>query len=73
MEDIYVVSADARERLLAAAEQDEDRYVVRAGLEPGLLGQSGLGGSLAPFDPPFDPPLLRDRSIVVTPASYGRE
>jgi hypothetical protein len=69
MEDIYVVSADARERLLAAAEQDEDRYVVRAGLEPGLLGQSGLGGSLAPFDPP----LLRDRSIVVTPASYGRE
>jgi hypothetical protein len=37
MEDIYVVSAGARERLLALAEQYEEHYVVRAGLDPGLL------------------------------------
>lgn len=37
MGDIYVVSAGARERLLAEAEQYEEHYVVRAGLEPDLL------------------------------------
>ena len=69
MEDIYVVSVGARARLLAAIEQCEDRYIVRAGLEPDLLGTAAA----QPPRPSIEHPAFRVRATAAVPSVLGRE
>jgi hypothetical protein len=70
MEDIYVVSAGARERLLAVAEPREEYYVVRAGLDPDLLRSHAVGAHRATDERPT---RAFDVRIAAAATSLGRK